>query len=105
MPRRIRRIPGGVAVDANDNIAFMGTGTADFGGGTVSGVVAVKLTGQGAHVWSRGFGGFGSGTLAFGPDVLAAAGFYEGTVDFGPGKFSSTGGPSLNDVFVAAFAP
>jgi hypothetical protein len=105
-------IVAGVAVDASGDVAFTGyfSGTVDFGGTplvSVGGVdiVVAKLSANGVHLWSRGFGGSsgdtGLGVAADGFGNVVAAGLFEGTVDFGGGPLVGAGS---GDMFLAKFS-
>jgi hypothetical protein len=100
-----------VAVDPSDNVLVAGgfNGTVNFGGGTLTSggakdVFLAKLTPEGAHIWSKGFGDAdyqeaqAVATDASG-DALVA-GYFAGAIDFGGGTLTSAGG---EDAFVAKF--
>lgn len=87
-------------------------GPVDFGGGalqnfTGSNLVIAKYTEAGAHVWSKGFGGPGSGRpLAVAVDAsgyILVTGWFTSTIDFGGGPLSS-GSTSNPDIFVVKFS-
>jgi hypothetical protein len=97
-----------IAADAAGNVVGAGafSGTADFGGGPLTAadmdVFVVSLDGDGAHRWSRRFGGPGS-DWGFDVDLdpagnVLVTGAFQGTVDFGNGPRVSAGG---DDIFVA----
>lgn len=103
-----------VAVDSRGNLLVAGdfSGTADFGGGTLTSaggndLVVAKYDASGAYLWSRSFGGSDNGDS---PEVLAVdgsgnvlvSGSFFGTVDFGGGLLSSSGG---YDHFLLKLAP
>jgi len=107
--------PVAVATDPNGNVFVLGTfqRTVDFGGGplTCTGgvlpdVFLVKYSPDGAHIWSKRFGGSGferAGGLAvddIGRSVIT--GGFTGTTDFGGGSVSAVG---IEDVFVAKYSP
>jgi hypothetical protein len=95
----------GVAVDGLDRIALTGNlpGSADFGGGPVSGLGFVAMfTPGGQHLWSRGWAsGRGQG-VAFDPsgNVIVAGGMY-GACDFGGGSIAAVA-PG-DDIYLAKF--
>jgi hypothetical protein len=88
-----------VEIDAGGNVIITGQskGTVNFGGtpltapSTKEAVFLAKLTGAGAHMWSKLFGDGASGaaldTNAAGEIVLA--GDYRGTIDFGGNPMTS----------------
>lgn len=102
-----------VAVDWAGNAILTGSfgGTADFGGGPLTGagasdVFVAKYDTRGVHLWSQRFGdasrqySAGVAVDAFGNVVVT--GYFQGTVDFGAGPLTSAGG---YDIFVAKFDP
>jgi hypothetical protein len=102
-----------ITVDKDGNVVTTGffDGRVDFGGGPLplfgsKNIFLAKHSGSGDHIWSKGFGGSGSGKgLATATDSqggIFLAGQFGGTLDFGGGpltgwdtpfiaKFSSTG--------------
>lgn len=106
-------IAGGLAVDGAGDVYFVGTneGALDLGGGPMvfaglqDGFV-VKLDGDnGAHVWSRGFGGAGitepDSVAVDGAGHVVITGYFEQSVNFGGGTRTSAG---QTDMFVASYA-
>lgn len=97
-----------LATDAQGNLVAAGSfiGTVDYGGGPLGNadgdVFVVSLDAQGAHRWSRAFGGpgfdwgFDVATDSAG-NVLVTGSFAE-SIDFGAGALVSAGG---DDIFVA----
>jgi hypothetical protein len=69
-------------------------------------VVALKLGGDGSHLWTRHFGSVeadvGVGVAFDGPGHALVTGFFRKQVDFGTGLKGSAGD---DDVFVATFQP
>ena len=105
--------PGAIAMRANGEVYFsaMVEGAADFGGGLIQSegnddVVAVKLSPDGEHLWSRRFGNFAdqdATALSVLPSGSAAiAGDFAGKLNFGGGALASAGG---RDIFVAELPP
>jgi len=103
----------GLATDGSDNVFLIGSseGSADFGGGVLSGLGAndiylAKYNSAGAHQWSQRFGNiqqqFGYVVVVDGSDNVIMAGSFIGTVDFGGG-----GLPSVfnHDVVLAKYDP
>ena len=101
-----------VAVDGAGNIVIAAAtdGSIDFGGGALTSagsedIVLAKLTGSGAHVWSRRFGDLNYqsrpvvAATTSGDTVLGCV--FDGTLDFGNGGLASFGA----DVAIARFAP
>ncbi|MEW6271201.1 MAG: hypothetical protein AB1689_18115 [Thermodesulfobacteriota bacterium] len=93
----------GIAVDAAGDVAVTGAfrGTMNLGGGVLTSAglydgFVVKLTAQGAHLWSKRFGGtasdFGNGVAADDAGAVIVTGSYAGTVDFGGGALASANG-------------
>lgn len=108
----------GVATDAAGNVAVTGSVSnyVNFGNGVVTGTggsndafVAVYAAADGAHLWSRRFGGSGSETgYAVAVDATGAvvvAGTFVGTVDFGTGPLTAAGGTTDQDIVVAKYSP
>jgi hypothetical protein len=105
-----------VAVDATGNVILVGdfSGSIDFGGNQLvstglTDTFVVKLSANGAHLWSRRFGGLGSSSAhsaSVAVDLMGnvvVTGSFRGAVDFGGGvPLTSAGG---SDVFVAKLAP
>ncbi len=100
----------GVAVDAEGDVVVTGTlgGTADFGGGTLTGagddVLVASFEPGGSYRWAKTFGGTtdnlaGGIALDASSHVLIAGGA-TGAIDFGCGPLMSAAGEG---VFVAAF--
>jgi hypothetical protein len=87
-------------------------GSVDFGGGVLtassgSDMFLAKLTGTGAHLWSKRFGALtGTGdpfsVSADGDDNVIVAGRFSGSFDLGGGALTSAGG---SDLFVAKYSP
>jgi hypothetical protein len=105
--------PGAIAMRATGDVYFsaMVEGAADFGGGLIlsegnDDVVAVKLSPDGKHIWSRRFGNFAdqdSSGLALMPMGSAlVAGDFAGKMNFGGGDLASAG---ARDIFVAELPP
>lgn len=105
--------PGGVAVDAEDNIVVAGTfsGMLDLGCGTLTSAggqdaLLARLDPTGACLWSRAFGdvaaqqGVAVKTGATGDVVFL--GTFAGAVNLGLGPLTSAGS---TDVFLACFSP
>ncbi|MGD8414140.1 MAG: T9SS type A sorting domain-containing protein [Candidatus Latescibacterota bacterium] len=98
----------GVALDGDGNVLLIGQfrGTADFGGGPVTSagdhdLFLVKLAANGAHLWSRRYGGalmdLGRAVAVDSWGNVYATGSFQGAVDFGGGALASAG---YHDVFV-----
>jgi hypothetical protein len=104
----------GVAVDGSGNILLTGqyTGTADFGGGPLPpssdggpDIFVAKVSPNGAHIWSKGFGNTGDDNgydiAADGSGNVLVTGIFRYTVDFGGGPlYGGVGG----DVFLAKYS-
>ena len=91
-----------IAVNASSEVFLAGifVGTADFGGGNLvsaggQDIVVAKYAPDGAHQWSRRFGGITFDTAnAIAVDVSGnafATGYFENTVNFGTGNLVSAG--------------
>lgn len=110
---------GGAAMDIGKAIAVDGEGevlltgsfqnTVDFGGGPLASsgyhdIVLLKLDADGAHLWSRSFGGVvndhGHGVAVDGEGHVLVTGEFRGTADFGGGPLVSAGN---EDIFVARY--
>ncbi len=103
----------GIATDAMGNVFVVGEmeGSVDFGGGLLTSAggrdgFVVKLDPNGAHLWSRRFGG-GGDDAAMAVAVNATGevlitGNMMGTVDFGGGPLTSAGD---QDIFVVKLDP
>ncbi|MBK7049172.1 MAG: hypothetical protein IPH48_22235 [bacterium] len=102
-----------IAVDAAGNMIVAGVfeGAIDFGGGPLTcvsdiDVFIAKFGPDGAHLWSRRFGGTGSQSFpAIAVDdagQVFLAGMLHGAVDFGGGALVDAGD---GDAFVAKFTP
>ncbi len=84
-------------------------GTVDFGGGPLTAglfdIFALKLAGDGSHVWSRRFGGtdfdYGASVSATSDGGALITGRFNGTVDFGGGPLTSAG---FTDIFALRLA-
>jgi uncharacterized protein with PIN domain len=100
----------GLAADGSGNVLVTGffQGTVNFGGGALtsaglSDIFVAKFSGvDGAHLWSKRFGGTesdtGVGLAADGSGNVLVTGEFMGTVDFGGGVLTSAG---FYDIFVA----
>ena len=96
-----------VATDPAGDLLFTGTvnGPVDFGGAPLAtGSFVTKLARDGAHLWSKRFGGapdiaYSVATSPRGDVVLG--GEMTGSVDFGGGPLTPTG---KNDIFLASLA-
>ena len=104
----------GVAASAQGDLVVAGQfeGSVDFSGSSAlqaagaQDAFVVKLTDDGAHVWSRSFGGLGVDVaygvaVESGGDVLIT-GRFQGQIDFGGTPFDSIGGSY--DMFVVKLA-
>ncbi len=101
----------GVAIDGAANVLFAGVlkGTADFGGGLMTGPgrFLVKFDELGTHQWSTVFA---NEVTFYGPNPIAAdtdgnvflPGTFSDTIDLGGGPLTSAGGEHL---FLAKFDP
>lgn len=98
----------GVTIDAAGDIVLTGSFShvVDLGGGELTSlgntdVFVAKYTQNGAHVWSRPFGGpggdYGSRVKVTGTNEIVVNGSFEFSVDFGGGELTSAG---LADVFL-----
>ena len=104
----------GVAVDGSGNVflnGYFASSTITFGGSTLTNagsndIFLVKLSGNGAHIWSRRFGSTGDDIdygVAVAPNGdVYITGSFNGTVDFGGLPLTSAGGS--NDIFVAKYS-
>lgn len=105
-----RQTVGGVTTDAAGNVTIAGSlsGTADFGGGAITGapggsLFLARFDAAGNPVWSQRFGaGAGAGAVAGAGSVLLVAGSLSGSLDLGTGVMTSQGSA---DIFVAKMAP
>jgi hypothetical protein len=105
----------GVAVDAAGDVYVVGafSGSMNAGGSTLTSAggndaLVVKLAGgNGAHVWSRGFGGTGNDiarrVVVASTGVIMAGSFGSPSITFG-GASLSNAGAGLGDVFLARLA-
>jgi hypothetical protein len=104
-----------VALDADGNpvvTGFFAGSDVDLGGALLDSAggqdifLAKYAAADGAHLWSRRFGGTGddrAGAVALdGTGHLALTGYFPSSIDFGQGILSSAGN---NDVFVALLEP
>ena len=103
-----------VAVDAGGNVAVTGffQGTVDFGGGPLvsaglEDIFVEKLAGpDGAHLWSKRFGGtstdYGYGVAIDGAGNVLSTGYFQNSADFGGGPLTSAG---RQDAFVLSLGP
>jgi hypothetical protein len=102
-----------LATDAGGNVYMLGylIGTANFGGGNLSSttpgesdVLLAKYGPDGAHLWSKRFGGasnqYARGAAVDSQGNVIITGFFFGTVDFGGGLLTSAG---ATDIYVAKF--
>jgi hypothetical protein len=93
-----------VAVDSSDNVIVVGYfgGTADFGGGPVTGqrgynIFVAKYAADGTYQWAKTFGSSSGGSnIAYGVAVdsggnVAITGTFQNTVDFGGGPITAAG--------------
>jgi hypothetical protein len=99
-----------IALDASGNIFVTGTfnGTLNFGGSDlkVGHIFVAKITGNGAHVWSKVFGDgtpdqVGRGLAVTSTGDVIVVGEFAGKANFGGGDLVSSGGA---DAFVAKLA-
>jgi hypothetical protein len=101
-----------VAADALGNVVVGGScvGSVDFGGGPLVAegsfdAVVGKLAPDGAHLWSKRFGGPEDAYGHAAVDALGGvwlAGTFAGAIDLGKGSLASAGG---YDIFLAKLAP
>lgn len=102
-----------ITTDPAGNVVVIGhfDGTVDFGGGPLtsngnSDVFIVKYASNGAHIWSKQFGGvgkqYGYGIATDGAGNIYAIGSFNSSIDFGGGAHSSVG---EEDVYVAKLSP
>jgi hypothetical protein len=106
--------PMSVAVAPNGDVVATGrfSGSAAFGGSALQAsgphdiVVAKYAAADGAHQWSKRFGGtqddVGNAVAVDGTGAVVVTGYFRGTVDFGGGPISVPFDTDL-DVFVAKF--
>ncbi len=98
-----------IAVDATGDVVALGNfaSTIDFGGGTITNaggldVFVARFLGDGAHLWSAGYGGtfdqLGEAIAIDAAERIVPAGSFFSTIDFGGGVLTSAGG---TDVFLA----
>jgi hypothetical protein len=104
----------GVATDSQGNVLITGhfKGQLGFGGpvlsaGAVEDIYIAKLTGGGAHVWSKDFGDagmqqFGQAVAVDGEDNIVLTGYFSGAVTFGAGSVTSVDG---RDIFAVKLDP
>ncbi len=102
----------GVAVDVSGNVVVTGQFefSVDFGGTTwfsagSTDMFVAKFKGNGAHFYSRGFGGtsddYGGAVAVDGSGNAVVTGwFFSTTMDFGAGNVSNSGG---SDIFIAKY--
>ena len=103
----------GRIVDSSGNAMVVGrfTGTADFGGGSLTSAggndmfVAKYAASSGAHMWSKRFGGTSSevpsGVAVDQSGNLVVTGYFSNTASFGGSSLTSVGG---DDIFVAKYS-
>lgn len=103
-----------IAVDASGNVVLAGSfkGTMTLGGPTMTSnaastdVFVAKLSGTGAHVWSKQFGDPGDQAEAKASvdeqGNIVVTGAYNGAIDFGGGSLPSAG---QGDIFLAKLDP
>jgi hypothetical protein len=106
-------VPYAVTADGSGNVIVTGSfyGTVDFGGGPLTSagsydIFVAKFSGvDGAHLWSRQFGGpnqdTGNGVAVDGSGNVLVTGEFMGPVNFGGGPLTSAGS---FDIFVAKFS-
>jgi len=106
-------VPYAVAADGSGNVIVTGSfyDTVDFGGGPLTSagsydIFVAKFSGvDGAHLWSRQFGGpnqdTGNGVAVDGSGNVLVTGEFMGPVNFGGGPLTSAGS---FDIFVAKFS-
>jgi hypothetical protein len=99
----------GLATDTAGNVVVTGyfKGTVNFGGaglfaaGMEDDIFVAKLTGGGAHMWSKDFGDsvkqVGQAVAVDGADNVLLTGYFSGAVDFGGGPLTGVGG---RDIYV-----
>ena len=104
----------GVATDSQGNVLITGhfKGQLGFGGpvlsaGAVEDIYIAKLTGGGAHVWSKDFGDaanqqFGQAVAVDGEDNIVLTGYFSGAATFGAGSVTSVDG---RDIFAVKLDP
>jgi len=103
----------GVGFDAMGNVYVTGNfkGSVNFGGGGISAagtlfidVFLAKLTSDGTHVWSKGFGDVNvqnvKGLAVDAGGNVVIAGYFQNDINFGGATLTSAG---LDDMFVAKF--
>ena len=100
-----------VATDASDNVIVTGSlnGTADFGGGNLTGsgdIFLAKFNSAGAHQASQRYGDslaqFANAVATDGNGNIVMTGDFQSTVDFGGGDLSAFGTYPI-DIFVVKF--
>jgi hypothetical protein len=102
-----------VATDGEGNVLVTGTFTeaVDFGGGRIesagsSDIFLAKLSPDGRHLWSKGFGDVsyqrGQGLAVDAQGNVFVTGSFEGTIDLGGGPMTSAG---PTDIFLAKLDP
>ena len=97
------QVGNSIAVDGSNNVVVTGalTGTADFGGGPISGGMFVtKFGDSGNHLWSKAFASAGRSIATDNSGNVVVTGWFYGTVDFGGGPLTSAG---LDDIFLVKF--
>jgi hypothetical protein len=104
----------GVATDSQGNVFVTGhfKGQLGFGGpvlsaGAAEDIYIAKLTGGGAHVWSKDFGDagsqqFGQAVAVDGEDNIVLTGYFSGSATFGGGAVTSVDG---RDIFAVKLDP
>jgi hypothetical protein len=101
-----------VAVDGSANVYVTGYfyNTVNFGGSAITSngsydLFVASFASDGAHRWSKGFGGtssdYGYGVATDGSGNVFVTGYYYGTIDFGGGLLTANG--SSSDTYLASF--